>query len=333
MHNFTSYVRIQAYEVYLHNPWLTYGIGIHRLREAGLGTELMDELDEKSFSLDEIHEFCTEFFIGDKDIPLSNPCHDFPGFVNDLERILLKEKLAWNPCKKMLCPWIDVEKLKKLFHRASVSGVGMGKRVSYCRVPPAMNKFASMGGARREANGAGPGAFERGNSDRGQRSNPKPHVFQRSKTDYPTRSGLQSNRYMQTDSTRSVKSNGVKPTGGCNGPKDLNEQIQMWSHKPPDWKRLNPMEKLLVDVPTLFPATNDFVEDHEYFDKWKEFSEDAFAGESGDELKNLLKRAARKAKFFLHPDKLPNDLTESQTTLFKSIWDVIQESEAKTLAD
>jgi curved DNA-binding protein CbpA len=47
----------------------------------------------------------------------------------------------------------------------------------------------------------------------------------------------------------------------------------------------------------------------------------------------LLKRAARKAKFFLHPDKLPNDLTEAQTTLFRSIWDVIQDSEAKTLAD
>jgi hypothetical protein len=68
-----------------------------------------------------------------------------------------------------------------------------------------------------------------------------------------------------------------------------------------------------------------------YFSKWKVFSKEAFIGRSGDELAELLKRAVRKTKFFLHPDKLPNDLTESQTLLFKAIWDVIQEQEKNTL--
>lgn len=214
-----------------------------------------------------------------------------------------------------------------MFRRASATGVGMGKRVSYCRVPPSMGnmgKVGSMGGSRR-GGGADPPQDPRANLQRrqstyGSRPAPRPqNAFKRSQTSHA--------------SLPTAPTNGVKKSAAAAGPKDLTDSIQRWSHQPPDYKKMNPMGTLLVTVPTLFPATNDFVEDHEYFDKWKEFSEDAFEGETGDDLKNLLKRAARKAKFFLHPDKLPNDLTEAQTTLFRSIWDVIQDSEAKTLAD
>ena len=73
-------------EVYLHNPWLTYGIGLHRLREAGLATELMDELDEKALNMSQIHQFFLEFFVGGiLDIDLCNPLDDFEAFVQDLE--------------------------------------------------------------------------------------------------------------------------------------------------------------------------------------------------------------------------------------------------------
>ena len=98
-------------------------------------------------------------------------------------------------------------------------------------------------------------------------------------------------------------------------------------------KNTRPLQQLLVTVPQTFPPTNTNVEPHEYFSKWKTFDEEAFADESGDELKELLKRAVRKAKFFLHPDKLPKDLTENQTLLFKTIWDVLQDSEAATLGE
>lgn len=88
-------------EVYLHNPWLTYGIGIHRIREAGLGTELMDLLDEKSFSIEEVRDFCVELFIGSKnELSLRNPNLDFKGFIDDLEAAKKKESLVWNPMKK-----------------------------------------------------------------------------------------------------------------------------------------------------------------------------------------------------------------------------------------
>jgi hypothetical protein len=41
-------------------------------------------------------------------------------------------------------------------------------------------------------------------------------------------------------------------------------------------------------------------------------------------LANIL--AVRKAKFFLHPDKLPSDLTNNQAVLFKTLWEVINDS-------
>jgi hypothetical protein len=36
--------------------------------------------------------------------------------------------------------------------------------------------------------------------------------------------------------------------------------------------------------------------------------------------------AVRKAKFFLHPDKLPTDFSEQQMILFKTLWEVINDS-------
>ena len=37
----------ESREVHLHNPWLCYSRGLHRLRESGLAPSLMDSLDEK----------------------------------------------------------------------------------------------------------------------------------------------------------------------------------------------------------------------------------------------------------------------------------------------
>ena len=111
----------------------------------------------------------------------------------------------------------------------------------------------------------------------------------------------------------------------------LEQVIQRWSHQPSDYKRYHSLQHLLVTVPDIFPPTNSKVETHEYFAKWKTLDSGAFEDVSGDELDELLKRAVKKAKFFLHPDKLPKDLTDNQTLLFKTIWDVLQDREAAML--
>ena len=265
---------VQSMEVYLHNPWLTYGIGIHRLREACLGTELMDDLDETSLSLDEIHEFCLEFFTGkNHDVPLCNPLHDFSEFLSDLRNILKSEKLVWNPVKNKLCPWIDVDKLDKLFRKEAENG-RTGKRESYCRVPPPQN---GIGGK------------------------------------------------MNFKCTQAFKPlHKAPPQASPSNTKNLDDAIRRWSTR--NGSETIRLDELLVDMPKLFPISNNHVEDHEYFDKWNEFSADAFKEENPEAKKELVRRAARKAQRFCQDDQLPADMTENQKTLFKSIGNVLSKS-------
>jgi hypothetical protein len=107
----------------------------------------------------------------------------------------------------------------------------------------------------------------------------------------------------------------------------LDAYLQKWAYQPLAYQVLKPLTDLLSTVPDAFPPINPKVESHEYFLKWKEFSEEAFDEESGDELTAVLRKAMKKVKLFFHPDKLPADLTESQSKLFKTMWDFFMESE------
>ena len=275
------------------------------MREAGLGLRTMDALDEQPYSLNEIREFCIEFFMSKKGLSIRNPNVDLNGFFKDLRIIVDREKPVWNPLKNKLCPWIDVEKLKLMTSRKSSSGSAMPKSFM-----------------RRSTIGMDPqGTKKLGGSDENiPRTTADRRKFSRSFT-YSAESSFGKSTRVNAPATPSDTP-----------PKDLQDAIKQWSKIAPGYQKMKPLDSLLVNAPKLFPPTNLFVESHEHFFKWKELSEDAFIGESGDGLKELLRRASRKSKLFFHPDKLPSDLTPSQSILFKAMWDLIQESEAITLA-
>lgn len=238
----------------------------------------MDNLDETPLCLDEIHEFCLEFFIGkNHDIPLSNPSRDFSGFLSDLRNILKREKLVWNPVKNKLCPWIDVDKIDTLFRKDAAAG-RTGKRESYCRIPPPIAKY-----------------------------------------------GGRNNLSCSVNSLKTVSQPKFQPQAPTRNSKELDDAIKRWSN-PKGVSESARLERLLVDIPILFPRSNNAIEDHDYFDRWNEFSADAF--EEGDEKtkKELVRRATRKAQRFFKDDQLPNDLTENQKTLFKSICSVLSKT-------
>ena len=281
----------EALEVYLHNPWLTYGMGLHRLREAGLAPEIMDDLDERPLSLDELHEFCHVLFVGGDDdiIDLPHPKKSWSAFIRALNVLVEKEKKQWNPIKKMATPWINLKKLDAMHRRRH-------------------HRSRDSHGSRHH------------HHQHGQQRRSSTHSSQ-SKDPPESHSGGSSPRH-QNRQHRSTLS-GAAAAAASNADLTLTQVLQRWSHQPSDYKKYYPLQHLLVTVPQTFPPTNTKVEPHDYFKKWKTFDEEAFADESGDELKELLKRAVRKAKFFLHPDKLPKDLTENQTLLFKTIWDVL----------
>ena len=102
-------------EIHLRNPWLTYGIGLHRLREAGLLPEIFGRLDEQPLTLDQLHEFCKTFLVGDnRCIDLPHPRSSWNGFFETLRFLIDKEKNQWNPVKKKVMPWIDLDKLQSM---------------------------------------------------------------------------------------------------------------------------------------------------------------------------------------------------------------------------
>ena len=311
-------------EVYLHNPWLTYGMGLHRLREAGLAPDVMDDLDETVLSLDEMYDLCKIMFVGDDEFanlprPIEGDRLSWSKFMRSLRVLVEKEPLQWNPIKKKLMPWINLEKLDAMH----------GLEDRRC----SMFNNQSMHQAMRQA------AAQAKADDRRQRKSmpdiaedpPEERREYRRQTTHsdPLESHPPSPRQRRRQCRRP---SGLQPTTATKKATTLEEVIKQWSHKSDnDYKHFNPLDQLLVTVPNLFPPTNTMVEDHDYFAKWKTLDTDAFSDVSNDEKNELMKRAVRKAKFFLHPDKLPKDLTEKQSTLFKSIWDTLQEREAATL--
>lgn len=107
----------QALEVYLHNPWLTYTLGLHRLRESGLAPDMMDDLDERPLTLDEIHRLTKMLFLGDDDgdFHLPHPSRDWDKFLSRLQKLIDAEPGQWNPVKKRKTQWISMRKLESAY--------------------------------------------------------------------------------------------------------------------------------------------------------------------------------------------------------------------------
>jgi hypothetical protein len=74
------------------------------------------------------------------------------------------------------------------------------------------------------------------------------------------------------------------------------------------------------------------VSGHEYFTKWTVIAHDeilqgSVLGNRPEDAK--LKKAMRKLQFFLHPNKLPRDLSEKQSFMCKILWDIISNTKAE----
>jgi len=272
----------EAREVYLYNPWLTYTMGLHRLRESGLAPEVMDDLDEEPLDLDAIHELCRLLFLGrDENCKrtLPHPRRDgWRDFFRALTALVEREKPRWNPIKKTRTPWINLAKLDAMHGRRQ------GARPRARRSPPPSGRGSEPSGSRSHrkttAHGAPssqpPGSHSHRRTAHGASSSQPPRQAQGQRRRSPdAEPGSHPPRQAQREPAP---------------PTNLPEALKRWSHQPPKLEDYHSLPRLLVTVPNTFPPTNAHVEPHEYFAKWKAFDEEAFADESGDELKELLKR-------------------------------------------
>ncbi|KAL7563549.1 hypothetical protein ACA910_002216 [Epithemia clementina (nom. ined.)] len=138
----------EAKEVGQHNPWLNYAVPLHRCRELGFQHRVLDLLDERPLTYDELREFCIILF-GTNTDTIHNDCNNhkndnglgdyqdtdddglavaagegwpdpatqWTDFVQCLQQHLQREHeqtpLHWDPRRKVVAPWINLKVLQQ----------------------------------------------------------------------------------------------------------------------------------------------------------------------------------------------------------------------------
>ncbi|KAG7354513.1 hypothetical protein IV203_003869 [Nitzschia inconspicua] len=101
--------------------------------------------------------------------------------------------------------------------------------------------------------------------------------------------------------------------------------LLQWALQPPQMQILRSIDVLITTIHSIFPPALG-VPGHPYFQKWKPLQRNDIVGASGLPDDEKLKKSVRKIRFFLHPDKLPNDLTEEQKFMTKMLWDITSDA-------
>lgn len=109
--DFTS----EAKEVFTMNPWINYTLPIHRMREMGYHDRIFDLLDERALTRAELRDYCRLLFGTESFDGVRDPEVNFSGFLQDIQSLLKKEELQYNPLKGKLTPWIDLAQLNKIY--------------------------------------------------------------------------------------------------------------------------------------------------------------------------------------------------------------------------
>lgn len=105
--------RDEAKEVKGYNPWLTYGLPLHRCREMGFHHRLLDLLDERKLTLDEVCDFLRLLF-GNSAIQ-TDPHADWETFMVELKSLLSSEERTYNSIRKKLTPWVSIWQLEWMY--------------------------------------------------------------------------------------------------------------------------------------------------------------------------------------------------------------------------
>ena len=100
----------EAKEVVGVNPWLNYGVPLHRAREGGLHKKAFDLLDERLLTQGELMQFIQLLFASD-DLPY--PEQDWKGFEQQLQRLLQQAGPTYDVLSKKPQPWVSLAKLKR----------------------------------------------------------------------------------------------------------------------------------------------------------------------------------------------------------------------------
>lgn len=97
----------EAKEVTEHNPWLTYGEPMHRLREFGIPNKEIDLLDETAMTMEQVRTMVALIFGGSVD-SYPHPEIDWNGFKLAVQAALSRTPQTWCPLRKTIRPWVSI---------------------------------------------------------------------------------------------------------------------------------------------------------------------------------------------------------------------------------
>jgi hypothetical protein len=150
---------------------------------------------------------------------------------------------------------------------------------------------------------------------------PQPHTAQPQPAPHPTHShSVNPTQHAAVQQAPQPQSNGVSSESTL-----MKNVLIQWGLQPPSMQVLKPVDELLCSIDGVFPPSFG-VPSHEYFQGWKPISRSELVSSTGALEETKLKKSVRNVRFFLHPDKLPHDLTEDQSFLCKLLWDVINDA-------
>ena len=133
----------------------------------------------------------------------------------------------------------------------------------------------------------------------------------------PNSAGTPSTGTPSKYATTTPPSSGETTTTGT-----LKRQIlTQWALSPPQMQQLRPLDRLLTSAHTCFA----WVPAHDYFAKRPTVSHAALCTHHVVDA-DLVAKALKKWRVFLHPDKLPRDLNTEQQFLCKLLWDVLNDA-------
>jgi hypothetical protein len=274
----------EALEVYLKNPWLTYGLPLHRFRESGVRIDVLDEIDEQALNMRQVRDLCNLLFSSPTVLP--DPAVDWNAFFQAVSNAMAAEKPQWNPVTRKLSPWINLTHLNRLY--------GTPPQPQYPQQYP-QAQYPRPFSQPQQQQTPPPPTYQQSPppyykppppppAPMAYQQSPRPPTYQQQQPPPPNVHGQpqpQGTRPhpIQQSQTHPVP---VKDNSVATLKADI---LKTWALQPPTLQLLRPIYYLLGTVHITFPPAFG-VEPHAYFSKWKPLSLDALS--SGQEA--VLKR-------------------------------------------
>jgi hypothetical protein len=107
----------EAAEIFEVNPWLCYGLPLHRMREMGFHERVFDIIDERKLSLDEVYAFLNVLFGPEMMSSVPDPEIEWKGFLDRITDLVANEQRQWNPLTNRMEPWINIKRLNRMYGR------------------------------------------------------------------------------------------------------------------------------------------------------------------------------------------------------------------------